>query len=243
MDTVIELSPPNTNEAWSIRSLLSRSFRPLLEPTRFFRTEFPQMSFTEALTFGISNAWVAAVLAFFVQTFNSLVLSQLLDRWMQRLVASEEGFAVWGLSAKSFLVTAGLLLLAPFFLLLRTYVQGGLLYLFSRLLIEDHSSAPERVTYQGTVKIQAATLVARWFMLVPIFGWIISFIAGLVLSVAGVRERFGVSNRRAMAVVLAPYILLCIAIFFLVLIAIFAFSQLPLEELLDIDELSGLLGN
>ncbi len=234
MDTIIEMSGEEKSP-WSWRTWLGQCFRPLLEPKRFFRVELPQMSFTEALTFGIGSAWAAAVLAFFVQTFNSLILSKLLDRWMQRLVASEEGFAVWGLSANSFLVTAGLLLLAPFFLLLRSYLQGLMLFFFSRLLIEERPDAPERVSLGGAVRIQAAALVSRWFTLVPIFGGFIAFLAGLVLTITGVRERFGVSTRRAAAVVLAPYLLLCVAIFFLVLLMAIAFTQVPLEDLLAID--------
>ncbi|MGZ3719084.1 MAG: hypothetical protein ACXWR1_12125, partial [Bdellovibrionota bacterium] len=60
-------------------------------------------------------------------------------------------------------------------------------------------------------------------------------IVGLVLTVTGVRERFGVSTRRATAVVLAPYLLLFVAAILLSALLVVAVSQLPVQELFDID--------
>jgi hypothetical protein len=55
-----------------------------------------------------------------------------------------------------------------------------------------------------------------------------------MLLISGLRERFRVSNQRAAAVVLAPYVFLFLAGLLMMALMIFAFSQLPFEELLDL---------
>jgi hypothetical protein len=232
MDTVLNL--PST-EGSSFRALLRKVGRALLEPTRFFRADFPASDTPSLLAFGIANAWAASAVAFFVQTINSLLLSQLLERWMQRMLASEDGFAVWGLSGKSFLVTSALTLLGPFLYLLRAVLGGFGLYLFARLLIEDRAGAPEPVTVTGAIRIRAAALTSEWYSLVPVFGGVLAFLASLVLTITGVRERFGVSTRRASAVVLAPYLLALFALVLFGALLLLTLSQIPYGDLLDLN--------
>ena len=234
MDTILNLNNAGVQEG-VLHAVLRKSGRALTAPARFFRTDFPAMNTPTLLAFGIGNAWAAAAFSFFVQTINSLLLTELLDHWMQRLLSSEEGFSVWGLSANSFLFTSGLLLLGPFLFLLQTAVFSVWLFLFARLLIEDRVGAPEPVTFQGALRIQAASLVCTWYSLVPIFGGLLSFIAGLVVTVTGVRERFGVSTRRASAVVLAPYLLFVFGAILLGFLLLTAASQVSLQELFDVD--------
>ncbi|MGZ3720067.1 MAG: hypothetical protein ACXWR1_17140, partial [Bdellovibrionota bacterium] len=184
MDTILDLNKAAGDDG-SLPALLRKSLRALTQPGRFFRVDFPSMDAPTLLAFGIGNAWASAFIAFFVQTLNSLLLSRLLDRWMQRLLSSEDGFDVWNLSAHSFLYTSGLLLLSPFILLLQAVLCGGGLYLFARVLIEDRPGAPEPVTYGAALRIQATSLVSNWYSLVPVFGGLLSFIVGLVLTVTG----------------------------------------------------------
>ncbi len=222
-----------------LRALLGLCQRALFEPTRFFRHDLSQFSVSEALAFGIGNAWAAAVIAFFVQTFNTLLVSQLLDRWMQRILSSDEGFSVWGISASSFLFSSGALLLAPFIFLLRGFFTTVWLYFFARLLIEDRPGALEPVTFNNVFRIQATALTGHWFSIVPVFGGMLSFLVSLVIAVTGVRERFGVSTRRAFAVVVAPYFMLIFLLLLFVVVLLFGATQLPFEELLDMVELEG----
>lgn len=234
MDTIITISP-STHDDWSPRALFRRWQHALFSPARFYRHDLPAMSTTQLLTFGIGNAWAASVLAFFVQTFNTLLVSQLLERWMQKILLTEEGIAVWGLSADTFLWTAGALLLAPFLLLLRAVFSSAVLFFFARLLIEERAGAPEAVSYEGCLRLRAGALVGRWFAVVPVFGGLLAFVVGLILTITGVRERFGVSTRRASAVVLAPYV---VALFLALLLAAFVvllLSQISLQDLLDMD--------
>jgi hypothetical protein len=238
MEIILNPNPetiPATTTSAFLRALLGRCQRALFEPARFFRHDLPQMSLSDALAFGIGNAWAAATVAFFVQTFNTLLVGQLLERWMQRLVASEEGFELWGLSANSFLYSSGALLLGPFLFLLRACFVSVWLYLFARLLIEDRPGAPEPVTFKGALRVQAAVLTAQWFSVVPVFGGFLAFVVSLILTVTGVRERFGVSTRRALAVVLAPYFLFFVLLILLAAMLIFGLTQVPWEEMLQMD--------
>ncbi len=237
-DTILTLGT-GTNES-PLRALLGRCQRILFDPSRFFRFDFPGMNLSESLAFGIGNAWASAGIAFFVQTFNSLVLSRLLERWMQRLLASESGFELWGLTANQFLFSSGALLLAPFLFLFRAFFASLLVYLFARLLIEDRPGAPEQVNFRSVFKIEATSLAGNWFAVVPVFGGFLSFVVSMILVVTGVRERFGVSTRRATAVVLAPWMFLFFAALLFVLAVMIGISQIPVEDLLreiDINDL------
>lgn len=229
-ETILTLDTP-TNEN-TFRNLLGRCQRSLFEPGRFYRHDLPRMSLSEALAFGIGNAWAAAFVAFFVQTFNTLVMGKLLERWMQKMLASEEGFAVWGLSAAQFLYSSGALLLGPFLFLLQAFFSSVMLYMFARLLIEDRPGAPEPVTFRGAFRIEAASLTGHWFSVVPFFGGFLAFVVSTVLVITGVRERFGVSTRRATAVVFAPWLMLMMFAMVLALALLVGLTQIPFEELL-----------
>ena len=137
MDTIIDLNRTNT-DGNVLRTQIRRIWGVLTQPSFFFRQDFPTLGTSSLLTFGIANAWAASALSFFVQTMNSLLLSQLLDRWMRGLIPAEQAFSVWELSGKSFLYTAGALLLAPFLFLFQTFIFGSWLYFFSRLLIDPN---------------------------------------------------------------------------------------------------------
>ena len=242
MEIILSPSPQTTaTDISPVRSILGLCRRALFEPTRFFRYDLSSMSVSEALAFGIGNAWAASVLAFFVQTFNTLLTSQLLERWMQKMLSSEEGFDVWGLSATSFLYTSGALLLAPFLFLLRSVLTTVWLYGVSRVLVEEGRGQIEPVTFNNCLRIEAASLTGHWFSVVPIFGGLLSLIVTFVLTVTGVRERFGVSTRRAFAIVIAPYFVLLGLVLLLGVVLIFGATQLPLDELLDLDGLGAAL--
>jgi hypothetical protein len=128
------------------------------------------------------------------------------------------------------LFEAGLLLLSPFFLVGQAIFSALFTYFFARLLIHDRQTAPEPVTFTATMRIQAVAMLSNWYSIVPIFGGLLAFVTGLILTVTGVRERFGVSTRRAMAVVLSPYLLVAGLFFLLVALLAVVAVQLPLGE-------------
>lgn len=232
MDTIIRL---DTNTKGPIRRFLELTGRVLLEPSRFYREELRRLTTSEAIAFGIANAWIAWTLAFFWSTLNSFFLVELFEIWVQRLLASDEAFSFLSMSGESFLWTAGSLVVAPFLLLARVFFSSFVLFLFSRFLIADSENRGEAVSFDACLRIRGSALTGQWFSIVPFFGSLLAFVATLVLSITGVRERFGTSTRRAAAVVLAPYAILLVLLAFLALFSLLALTQLPFEELLDFE--------
>lgn len=234
MDTITPTIPTTPTSALEpVREYLRRLRLALLHPTRFFHEEFPSLSTSEALAFGVVSAWLASVVAFFLQTFNLFLMSQVFDRWMQRLMAAEESMGMAGISGSSFLWSAGILVLGPFLYVLRILVSSISVFAFCRLFIEDDAGAPEAVGFATVLRIEASAASAHWYQVVPFFGPLLAFVAGVVISVTGVRERFRVSTRRAAMAVLAPYFLMVLLASFLLLLVAIAIFQLPLSEMLE----------
>lgn len=229
MHTITNTSPSPFKLFWG------QVGRALFQPTRFFREDLPHFNWSEAAAFGFGNAWMASLGAFLISTINSLLVSQMFDRWVQRMLSSEDTFRLFGTTGKSFLMDSGMLVITPFLLLLQAFFGAGVLYVFSRLLIEDSETAPEPVSYSGVMRLQCASYVSYWFLLVPFIGGFLSFVVQMIFLITGVRERFEVSTRRAMAVVLMPYILLFILGLLLTLLVIIGISQIPFQDLMDID--------
>lgn len=228
-DTIIHL---DTNTKGPVREFISRTGRALLDPVRFYREDFPRLDAAEALSFGLVGAWIASLLSFFWSTINSYLIVRIFERWVQRMLASDDSFALLGTKPDSFLWAAGALLLTPFLLLGRAFLSAVMLYLFSRLLVGEDQRGAEPVSFPAALKIQGVALTGQWFTVVPFFGGFIALIVGFVLTVTGVRERFGTSTRRAVAVVFAPYALLFIGLLAILALMGLAIFQLPLDEIL-----------
>lgn len=231
MDTIIPTTVMLTEQQRPVQTYLRRVKILLFSPGRFFREEFPSFALSEALAFGLVSGWISACLAFAVETLNSLLLVSLFDNWVQKIFESEETFSVLGLSGSSFIWSAGFLMLFPFLALIRLILSSVVVYLFAKLLIDEDA---EPVGFRTVLGLRACAFGGQWFSIVPIFGTPLAFIANLVLLISGLRERFRVSNRRAAAVVLAPYFFLFLAGMLFLMLMVFAFSQLPFEELLDL---------
>lgn len=218
-----------------VRQFWRRTWMLFLHPKAFFREEFPSMGGAEAATFGLTNAWLAALVSFFVSTLSSLFLAVLFERWVQNLLASDEGFGILGTNPRAFVMTAGMLLLAPFIVLARVFFGGVVVYLFTRLLVEDDGAGEEPIRFSAILKLEAVCQSARWFSVVPVFGGVLAFIVNIILLVTGIRERFALSTRRSCAIVLAPYLLLFFFSLLLLGFFVFALAQMPLHELLAVD--------
>jgi hypothetical protein len=240
MDTTIPTETISTESSVANEGVLAGFFRKLnlllFRPAQFFRQELAQVSLSSLLAFGILNAWLASMIAFYFSTFHSLLMGQLMEKWMTSILAEDSGFGLFFPEPKNFLWQAGFLLLAPFLLLIQAYMGAFYLYIFGRALI----TAPDggKVQYQEVLRVQAAALVSHWFRVVPLFGPVLAFVAHFVYCMAGLRETYRISSRRAFAVVAAPYLMLMILGFVLAVIAAFALSQMPWAELLEFDRQS-----
>ncbi len=238
MDTIIpmETTPTTGTSTNIVRKYFSTVSKVLLSPSHFFREDHSGYRLSEAIVFGLVGSWVASAIAFALETMNSLFVTRLFERWVQRMMASEQGFSLLSMDSQSFLWSAGILVLDPFFMLLRLLLGTVSLYLFCRLLIEDDPNAREPVTFSGIMKIQAIALTSQWFLVVPFFGGFLAYFAQLVLMVIGVRERYQVSTRRALATVFAPYLLIFVAVVLFLIILGFALASLPYEELFQFQQ-------
>lgn len=234
MENILTLIPTN-DHGRPVSTFLRRTKRLFFDPTGFFREEFPRLEGSSAVVFGLTNAWLSNLASFFVQTLNAILLSSLFDKWIQRIVAAEEGFSTFGLNGKGFVWGAGLVLLTPFLLLLRAFFASSMLYFFTRLLVQDDAPGAEPVSFGSLFRIQSVAFASRWLRVVPVFGGLIAFSVNLILLTVGIRERYAISNRRASAIVLAPYVLLFLLVILLVVIFGLVLSQLPTEELLNFD--------
>lgn len=183
-----------------------KSCRAIIDPVRFFRLDFPELSTSSLLTLGIAHAWLASVLAFFVKTIHGVLMDRMLEVWSERFLHSGDSAVQLGFSSREFLMSSGFLVLAPYILLLQLPFLAFFLFIFSKVMIEDKGTAAEPVTFTAILRIQAVALFGQWYSVVPLLGGLLAFFAGAVYTVTGIRERFGVSNRRAVAVVVAPYL-------------------------------------
>jgi hypothetical protein len=236
METIIPMENTPDTPTKSISRYFSLIGKVLLSPSHFFRENHSGFSLSDAITFGLVSSWVASCIAFAMHTMNSLFLTKVFERWVQRIMASEEGFSLLSMNSENFLWSAGVLVLDPFMVLLRIFFGTISLYLFTRLLIEDDPLAREPVTFKGLMKIQAIAFTSQWFLVVPIFGGLLAYVAHLILMVVGIRERYNVSTRRALATVMAPYVLLFVAAVLFLIILGFAVASLPFEELFDFNQ-------
>jgi hypothetical protein len=132
-------------------------------------------------------------------------------------------------AARTFLLQAGFLIVYPFFLL--WYLSGfaGVLFLFSKIFIQDQS----QLNYRNCLKILALALGSSWLVLIPILGELIAFIAFMILVIIGVREVFWVSTQRAALIVFAPQalmLLLFLLMFGLMAVLILVWANAMLVE-------------
>lgn len=231
MDIII----PIESKEGILRRYFSRAGRLLLEPSRFFRTELNSLDWPEALSFGLIGAWASSCIAFFWETLNSFFLVNFFEKWIQDYFASEEGLSFISSDPQSFVWAAGLVLLTPFLVLLRLLFTSASIYVMARILVEPRPEAPEQVSYSGITRILGVSLTGSWFAVVPIFGGLLSLISRFILTVTGLKERYAISTRRSMMIVLGPWLLLMGLTLILVIIFVALLSQMPLQDLLDLD--------
>lgn len=179
----------------------------LLDPRDFFRREFAQWTFTEALAFGLASAWLATLVVFFMESITGLAAQQFFRNWFEHLLLGEGGLERADL-AKQFLGQSAWVIASPFVHLWYILALGWMLYLFSRLLVPNTSGT----SYRSMMKILGFSAVGLWFSVIPIFGSLIAYIVTISLTVAGVAEVYSISTRRSVLVVVFPQLLFAMLI-------------------------------
>lgn len=228
-DNIIRIEPKRRDKG-PIRSYFDDAGRLLLEPSRFFRTRFASFSLSEAMCFGLVGIWLSSLISFFWDSMNSVLFRQLVSEWVRKIVPENTPFLE--ASRESYVMQAGWVLLAPFWGALKLLFSGLLLFFFGKLLISGKKEGHENVGVQNAMKIAALASVGTWFSVVPLFGDLLSMVAVIILTVIGVREVYGISTRRAAAVVLAPQALFFLLLFFAVIFIFIALLATPWDEIM-----------
>lgn len=203
-------------------SLFQRYFRlcksVLLEPTDFFRNKYPKLDVEEALTFGLVTLWLSAFVSFIWDAMNQVFMAHFLESWMQEVLIQDESTSFFDYDGKSFLFSAGSLLLNPFLSLIGLGISAFFLFVLGKVFITDRRA--EDVNMRSVLKVLAVASTGAWFGVVPFFGGILSYLVVSLLTVIGMRESFHISTRRSAVIVFLPQALL--ALFIMIALLFFA---------------------
>jgi hypothetical protein len=201
----------------------------LLEPGKFFRETFSQLPLGSALTFGILSVWLSSFFAFLWDSVNFIFLTSLLDQWMDDIFLNDTAFQYFSVGPKQFLASAGSLLILPFWMLFAILFASMILYFFAKFLTSQHVT----VSYVGVIRVLAFASLGSWFVVVPVFGGVLAYIAALLLGIVGLRESFGVSNRRATMMLVMPQIFIVCLLALLATIFLALAFAMPWEIVME----------
>ena len=193
----------------------------LTEPSIFFKTRYPETSFTYALAFGITVAWIATFLSWLTRIVRHetlldgfLKMREKLQElpfwknipdsfWAQNTPQSSQILPTW-------LAEIFGIVLSPFQALISLTLSGVLIFLGCFLLVPKTDPAMgDSVELKNTIKLVAFAsspiLISAILGFLPFnFGAGIGWIYTLVLTVLALSIRFHVSTPRSFAIVVLP---------------------------------------
>ncbi len=231
MDTTTTTDIPTKGP---IKSFLEACGQALLEPGKFFRERFSHWTLGQSLSFGVVSFWLASLVAFLWSSVNFIFLSAFFERWMQSVFFEDESFALFHEGPQRFLLRAGMLTLLPVFTVFSALFASLVLYFFARFLTGRGQEDSSHVNYLACIRIFAFALLGTWFLVVPIFGGLLAYLAFVIFAAVATRESFHVSSRRAALIVLMPQFMLFFVLSLLFTMMFVLLFSLPMGiELLD----------
>lgn len=230
MDMIIPISAARAAGKHPFKEYMDRVGSLLLDPKKFFREDYIHFKCSDAVAFGLIAAWISAFISFLWSTLSAVLLSSLFEKFIY--LPAEEGVALLGADDRSFLFSAGLILLSPFLFLFQLVFSSLAIYFFTKLF--TGKSSRTEISYLNIMSILGVSMNGAWFGVIPIFGGILSFFATMILTITGLRECFGISTRRAVAIVLAPYLVLLFMLLFFGLAFLFMLTQIPYQDLIGV---------
>jgi hypothetical protein len=99
--------------------------------------------------------------------------------------------------------------------LIALFIASGVFHLFVLLFVR-----PRNAGFEATLRVVSYSSVTRLISWIPILGWIVSFVWGIVLWIFGIREVHATTTGKAALVVLIPVVVLLILGLLLVAIGI-----------------------
>lgn len=178
----------------TVRDLVTR-------PADFFSGIARRGDFVNPLIFALICVVVTAVIGGFLGILGAIV--GIGDRGV--------GAAIGGL--------VGSVLLTPIFYAIGLFIGAGILHLLVALIIK-----PAATGYEATFRVLSYSAVGQLVGWIPFLGPLIAAVAGVVLSIIGVREVHNTTTGKAALVVLIPaaiVILIALIIAFLIGAALF----------------------
>jgi hypothetical protein len=172
----------------------------VLDPAGFFRGIPRQGNFVNPLVFAVICAVINGVLSGIIGLLSSLAFRT-------------QGFG------GAFVGLIGNIILTPVYIVIALFIGAGIWHLLVLLLVR-----PANAGFEATFRVASYVQVAQLISWIPLIGWVVAPIYGIVLSIFGIREIHTTTTGRAALVVLIPVavILFLIVLFGLALVALFA---------------------
>lgn len=179
-----------------VNSFISTVRALVLDPVAFFRGIPRQGSVVNPLLFVVVCALVSGILSGIMGFLVSLSSR-----------SQDFGGALANL--------IGGIILAPIGALIALFIASGVFHLFVLLLVR-----PRNAGFEATLRVVSYSSVTRLISWIPIIGWIVGFVWGIVLWIFGIREVHATTTGKAALVVLIPVVVLLILGLLLIAIGI-----------------------
>ena len=171
-------------------------------PKFFFRNHFQNASLGKVMAFGILTVWLSSIILF---VYDSALLL-FLNKYFGSMNSMSSIFNFNPTSrSEEFIQEVSLLLLNPYFTLSYMVLVSLGIFASAKLFVPSH--VKNKVSFNNCLKIFSVATVGAWFAIVPIMGFLLNYLVGLLLLVTGMKEVFEISTTRSLVIILAPQIL------------------------------------
>ncbi|MCH9650764.1 MAG: YIP1 family protein [Deltaproteobacteria bacterium] len=167
------------------------------DPKDGFRRIQEQGDLASPILFAVLLGWAAVIIG---QIWSFLIGSSFL------FLPGLDGEAFTLLAGRG-LMTFGILLLAPLFVVIGLFIGSGIFHLFLLLVGGTERS---QAGFEGTLRVVAYSSVTQLAQILPIFGALFGTIWALVLFTIGLSILHRTSQGKALAAVLIPILLCCV---------------------------------
>jgi hypothetical protein len=197
----------------------------LTEPKSYFRDRFPELTFSQALTFGVVSNWIAAFLGWLTRTLKHETLLDGMMKMREQLSQlpywKDLPDTIWqqgqdvhnGPLSSPWAVELLGIFISPFQSLFNFCISGIVIFVGAWVLIpKNEESGQDKLEVSGFIKLiaiaSAPSLVGAILGFLP-FGLnsLIGFIYTLTILIIGIASRYKVSSLRSAGVILLPGIL------------------------------------
>jgi hypothetical protein len=208
-------------------SFIKQYFRDLIliltEPNRFFRDRYPQISFSQALAFGVLSNWISALLLWMTRIVKHESLLDGFKKIREQLdtlpIWKDIPDSIWqqgGIQGQSFFNTSmielGGILFSPFQSLINFCMGGIVLFIGAYLLVPKREETHENDSVAVSPLIRLTAVSAAPAVVAAILGFLpfglnsfIGWIYGVVILVVGISDRYRVSVARAVGTLILPW--------------------------------------